>query len=67
MPFVWLQPSFFLFCADNMTEPIFALVYVIALRLHHRGRLKAGMIMASLMILARPEGFFLGVLWGVWD
>jgi hypothetical protein len=63
---VWLQPSFFLFCADNMTEPIFALVYVVALRLHHRGRLKAGMIVASLMILARPEGFFLGVLWGLW-
>jgi hypothetical protein len=63
---LWLQPSFFLFCADNMTEPIFALVYVVALRLHHRGRLKAGMIVASLMILARPEGFFLGVLWGGW-
>jgi hypothetical protein len=63
---LWLQPSFFLFCADNMTEPIFALVYIVALRLHHRGRLKAGMILASLMILARPEGFFLGVLWGVW-
>jgi hypothetical protein len=63
---VWLQPSFFLFCADNMTEPIFALIYVVALRLHHRGRLKAGVIVASLMILARPEGFFLGVLWGVW-
>ena len=63
---VWLQPSFFLFCADNMTEPIFALVYVVALRLHHRGRLKVGMIVASLMILARPEGFFLGILWGVW-
>src|SRR5215510_10483963 len=63
---VWLQPSFFLFCADNMTEPIFALVYVVALRLHHRGRLKTGMIVASLMILARPEGFFLGMLWGAW-
>src|SRR5262245_13815588 len=63
---LWLQPSFFLFCADNMTEPIFALVYVIALRLHHCGRIKAGMIVASLMILARPEGLFLGLLWGVW-
>jgi len=63
---VWLQPSFFLFCSDNMTEPIFALVYVVALRLHHRGRLKTGMIVASLMILARPEGFFLGMLWGLW-
>ncbi len=69
IPLVWLQPSFFLFCADNMTEPIFALVYVIALRLHHRGQRKwimAGMITASLLILARPEGFFLGALWGVW-
>src|SRR5262249_30646277 len=63
---VWLKPSFLLFCADNMTEPIFALVYVVALRLHHRGRLEVGMIVASLMILARPEGFFLGMLWGVW-
>ncbi len=63
---LWLQPSFFLFSADNMTEPIFALVYVVALRLHHRGWTKAGMIVASLMILARPEGFFLGVLWGMW-
>src|SRR5262249_15962878 len=27
---------------------------------------KAGMIVASLMILARPEGLFMGVLWGVW-
>jgi hypothetical protein len=60
---VWLQPSFFLFCADNMTEPVFALVYVIALRLHHRGWVKIGMVVASLMILARPEGFFLGLLW----
>jgi hypothetical protein len=63
---LWLQPSFFLFCADTMTEPIFALVYVIALRLHHRGYVNAGMLTASLLILARPEGFFLGVLWGVW-
>ena len=63
---LFLQPSFFLFCADTMTEPIFALVYVVALRLHHRGWIKAGMIVASLMILARPEGFFLGVLWAFW-
>ena len=64
--FIWLQPSFFLFCADNMTEPVFALVYVTAMRLHHRGWIKTGMIVASLMILARPEGFFMGVLWGIW-
>ncbi|MDX2042958.1 MAG: hypothetical protein SF097_17200 [Acidobacteriota bacterium] len=63
---LFLQPSFFLFCADTMTEPIFALIFVIALRLHHKGRFVAGMVLASLMILARPEGFFLGVLWAVW-
>jgi len=63
---LFLQPSFFLFCADTMTEPIFALVYVIALRLHHRGKVQAGMVVASLLILARPEGFFLCALWAFW-
>lgn len=63
---LFLQPSFFLFCADTMTEPVFALTFVIALRLHHRGWIKAGMAVASFMILARPEGFFLGVLWAIW-
>lgn len=63
---LFLQPSFFLFCADTMTEPIFALTFVIALRLQNQGKLVAGMLVASLMILARPEGFFLGALWGIW-
>ena len=66
IPFLFLQPSYLLLCADAMTEPIFALIFIIALRLHLRGRVLLGMIVASLMILARPEGFFLGVLWGVW-
>lgn len=63
---VWLQPSLFLFAADNMTEPVFALVCVIGLRLHLAGRRVAGMAVASLTILARPEGFFLGLLWAWW-
>ncbi|NDD62745.1 MAG: hypothetical protein EBZ36_02005 [Acidobacteria bacterium] len=63
---VWLQPSFLLFSADNMTEPVFALTYVIALRLHHRGRQSLGAIVASLLVLARPEGFFLCLLWAGW-
>jgi uncharacterized membrane protein len=66
IPFLFLQPSYLLLCSDAMTEPLFALVFVIALRLHLRGRVALGMFIASLMILARPEGFFLGVLWGVW-
>jgi hypothetical protein len=66
IPLLFLQPSYFLLCADTMTEPIFALVFVVALRLHLGGKVTGGMLVASLMILARPEGFFLGVLWAVW-
>jgi hypothetical protein len=66
IPLLFLQPTFFLLSADTMTEPIFALMFVVALRLHLKGRIKAGMIVASMMILARPEGFFLGILWGIW-
>lgn len=66
IPLLILQPAFFLICADMMTEPLFALIFVIALRLHTRGDVKLGMLVASMMILARPEGFFLGALWGFW-
>jgi uncharacterized membrane protein len=66
IPFLFLQPSFFIICADTMTEPIFALVFVAALRLHLRGRVTSGLILASFMILARPEGFFLGLWWALW-
>ena len=63
---LFLQPSFFLFCADTMTEPLFALVFIIALRLHLAGRVLAGTFVASLFILARPEGLFISLLWAVW-
>jgi hypothetical protein len=66
IPLLWFQPSWLLLSHELMTEPLFALVLVLALRLHLAGRVRAGMLVASLMILARPEGFFLGVLWGVW-
>jgi hypothetical protein len=66
IPLLFLQPSFFLLSSTVLTETLFALVFVIALRLHLSGRIKAGMIVASLLILVRPEGFFIGVLWGVW-
>lgn len=66
VPLIFLQPSFFMISADTMTEPLFALLFVIALRLHTAGRRVAGMIVASLLVTVRPEGFFLGVMWGVW-
>lgn len=66
IPLLFLQPSFFLLCSTVLTETLFALVFVIALRLHLSGRIRTGMIVASLLILVRPEGFFIGVLWGIW-
>lgn len=66
MPMLFLQPAFFALCSVTMTETLFALVFVIAVRLHLSGKIKAGMLMASLLILIRPEGFFLGMLWGIW-
>jgi hypothetical protein len=66
IPMLFLQPSFFLLSSTAMTETLFALVFVIALRLHLSGRIKLGMVAASLLILIRPEGFFIGLLWGVW-
>src|SRR5262245_63021380 len=66
VPLLFLQPSFFLLSSTVLTETLFALVFVIALRLHLSGRIKTGMIVASLLMLVRPEGLFIGVLWGVW-
>jgi len=66
IPLLFLQPSFFLLSSITLTETLFALVFVSALRLHLSGRIRLGMIAASLLILVRPEGFFIGVLWGLW-
>lgn len=66
VPLLFLQPSFFLLSSTVMTETLFALLFVIALRMHLSGRIKAGMTVASFLILVRPEGLFIGVLWAVW-
>jgi hypothetical protein len=66
IPFLFLQPSFFLLCSETMTEIIFAFVFVVALYLYEKGFVKIGAVVASFMLLARPEGFLLGVMWGVW-
>jgi hypothetical protein len=64
VPLLFLQPSFLLLCSETMTEPLFALVLAVALRLHQAGRIRAGMWVAALLPLARPEGFFVALLWG---
>ncbi|CAN5508730.1 hypothetical protein BH09VER1_BH09VER1_54130 [soil metagenome] len=65
-PLLLAQPNFLQLYPDLLTEPSFALLFVLALRLHLHGWIKCGMLVASLLPLARPEGFFLGVLWGLW-
>lgn len=64
IPAMGLQFHFFALAGDNMTEPLFALVFAAAFRKWIEGRLVASLLLCSLLPLARPEGFFLGVLWG---
>jgi hypothetical protein len=66
VPFLLAQPTFFELFSDLLTEPVFALNFVIALRLHVQGRIKTGMLVASLLPLARPEGAFLCLVWAGW-
>jgi hypothetical protein len=65
IPILVLQPAYFLLFTETQTEPLFALLVVIALRLWYADRIRAAMIVASMLILIRPEGFFIGVAWGV--
>lgn len=66
IPLLFLQPTFLGVAPETMTEPLFGLVLIVALRLHFEGRVRVGAVLASLLPLARPEGPFLVVLWGVW-
>jgi hypothetical protein len=66
IPLLFLQTSFLLLSSETMTEPLFALVFVIALRLRRAHLDAASAVMASLLPLARPEGFFLDALWALW-
>jgi uncharacterized membrane protein len=65
IPLLFLQPSYFQISSEVMTEPLFALLLVIAYRLHLSGRSGLGALTASLLILVRPEGFFIGIFWGL--
>ena len=66
IPLLLGQQTFFELYSSLFTEPLFALVLVIALRCHISGRVKLGMLVASLLPLARPEGVFLCLFWGSW-
>ena len=66
IPLLWLQPSFLLISSETMTEPLFALCLILALRLYRRGRLAAATLVMSATALIRPEGFFMCGLWAIW-
>jgi hypothetical protein len=66
IPFLLGQQTFFELYSDLFTEPLFALILVVALRCHISGRIKSGMLVASLLPLARPEGVFVCLFWGLW-
>src|SRR5258707_3650345 len=66
IPFLLGQQTFFELYSNLFTEPLFALILVVALRCHISGRIKSGMLVASLLPLARPEGVFLCLFWGLW-
>jgi len=63
IPLMWLQPCVFLLCAEVTPEPLFAMLFALALVLRQRGRLTQSAIAVSLLILVRPEGIALAVLW----
>ena len=66
VPLLLAQPVFFELFPDMLTEPLFALMFVVAMRWHLRGWTVSWMLAASLLPLARPEGVFVCLLWGVW-
>lgn len=66
IPLLFLQPSFLLLSSETMTEPLFALVFVSALRLRRANFAIPAALLASLLPLARPEGFFIVALWALW-
>jgi hypothetical protein len=66
IPFLLGQQTFFELYSNLFTEPLFALILVVALRCQISGRIKSGMLVASFLPLARPEGVFLCLFWGLW-
>jgi hypothetical protein len=63
--FLIAQPFAFALAADTMTEMPMALGVVVALRLWIGGRWGWSGLVTGFLPLVRPEGFFLGVVWGV--
>lgn len=66
IPLLFLQPVFWQLSTGVYTESLFALLLVVALRLRLAGYTRWALVVAALLILVRPEGFFIGIVWGAW-
>ncbi len=64
-PMVLWQPMAFAIAADTMTEMPMALGIVIAIRLWSNGSWRASALLVGFLPAVRPEGFFIGGLWGL--
>src|SRR5580704_13902920 len=57
VPFLLGQQTFFELYSNLFTEPLFALILVVALRCHISGRIKSGMLVASLLPSLDRKGY----------
>ena len=63
-PLLLLQPRVLLLSFDTMTEPLFGLIFLLAILLYLKKRPFSAALLVSLLPLIRPEGFFVGIFWG---
>lgn len=66
LPLLLFTPIFWQLSTGVYTETLFGLFLVVALRLRHEGYDFGAILVISLLILIRPEGLFIGLLWGAW-
>lgn len=63
-PILVAFPVVLLLSIDTMTEPLFALILIWAVREHLEGKTTVALLIASFLPTVRPEGFVLCLMWG---
>jgi hypothetical protein len=66
VPLVWLVPCFLLLSSETTTAPLFAVLLAVAIYLRQRGRVLGSLAVVSTLMLVRPEGILVAVLWAWW-
>jgi len=65
VPLVFFQTQFFRLSTDLLTEPLFALIIICAVRNFVRGKYNWAALQFSVSMAARPAGFFVAALFGI--